>query len=61
VEFSATHRTYALAGLETWNQARSLPARAGMVGNPVATGTAGIEQILVEAQAAGEFGEFDRM
>ena len=59
VEFSATHRTYALAGLETWNQMRSLPGRTSLTGDPDATGTAAIERILADGQRGGEFGEFD--
>lgn len=59
VEFVGTHRAHALAGLETWNQTRSLPGRARLVGPGWRTMTAAIEQTLADGQRAGEFGEFD--
>jgi AcrR family transcriptional regulator len=54
IGFIDTHRTHALAGLETWNMLRSLPAR-----DRLPTGPDGIEQLFVEGQRNGEFGEFD--
>lgn len=59
VEFIATHRTQALAALETGNQTRSLPARARMAANPEAADVDGIRLLLIEGQRNGEFGEFD--
>lgn len=59
VEFIDTHRTHALAGLETWNQARSLPGRARLAADPEGTGVDGIRQILLDGQRTGELGEFD--
>lgn len=58
VEFVGSHRSHALAGLETWNRTRSLPARARLAEDWPAV-TAAIEQTLVDGQRAGEFGEFD--
>jgi AcrR family transcriptional regulator len=54
IEYIATHRTYALAGLETANQARSLPGRQWLTAD-----VDGIRQLFVEGQQNGEFGEFD--
>jgi AcrR family transcriptional regulator len=59
VEFIDTHRTHALAGLETWNMTRSLPGRARLAADPTGAGGEGIRQLLVEGQRTGEFGEFD--
>ncbi|MGH3631223.1 MAG: TetR/AcrR family transcriptional regulator [Sciscionella sp.] len=58
-EFIDTHRAEALAGLETWNQTRSLPGRERLAADPEGAGVEGIRQLLVEGQQAGEFGEFD--
>ena len=55
IGFIPTHRTQALAALETWNMMRSLPARARLTTNTVA----GIEELLAEGQRNGEFREFD--
>jgi TetR/AcrR family transcriptional regulator, fatty acid metabolism regulator protein len=55
VDFIGSNRTYALAALETGNQALSLPARARMDD----AGIADIRQLFVEGQENGEFGEFD--
>jgi TetR/AcrR family fatty acid metabolism transcriptional regulator len=59
IEFIATHRIYALAALETWNQTRSLPGRKRLVADPAGTGVEGIRLLLLEGQRNGEFGEFD--
>jgi AcrR family transcriptional regulator len=59
VGFVGTHRAHALAGLETWNQTRSLPGRSRLVGPGWLATTAAIEQTLADGQRAGEFGEFD--
>lgn len=58
-EFIDGNRTYALAGLETWNQTRSLPGRARLAGDPAAAGVEDIRRLLAEGQASGELGEFD--
>jgi AcrR family transcriptional regulator len=58
VEFVATHPQHALAGLEGWNQARSLPGRTKLA-QAIAAGPSGIEETLVEGQRSGEFGQFD--
>jgi TetR/AcrR family fatty acid metabolism transcriptional regulator len=58
-EFVDGNRTYALAGLETWNQTRSLPGRARLADDPAAAGVEDIRQLLAEGQACGELGEFD--
>jgi AcrR family transcriptional regulator len=58
VEFMATHRTYTLAALETWNMTRSLPGRLRLVAEREG-GADGIRDLLVEGQENGEFGEFD--
>ncbi|MFD2421430.1 hypothetical protein ACFSXZ_34380 [Amycolatopsis pigmentata] len=58
VEFVATHPQHALAGLEGWNQARSLPGRTKLA-RASAEGPSGVEQTLIEGQRSGEFGEFD--
>jgi AcrR family transcriptional regulator len=58
IEFIDTHRTYALAALETWNMTRSLPGRLRLVAER-ADGTDDIRQFLIEGQRNGEFGEFD--
>jgi AcrR family transcriptional regulator len=59
VEFVDTHRTHALAALETWNMTRSLPARTRLADELAAAGPDGIEQLFIEGQRNGEFGEFD--
>lgn len=58
-EFVDGNRTYALAGLETWNQTRSLPGRARLAEDPAAAGVEDIRRLLTEGQACGELGEFD--
>ena len=58
-EFVDGNRTYALAGLETWNQTRSLPGRARLAEDPAAAGVEDIRLLLAEGQASGELGEFD--
>ncbi|REH46148.1 AcrR family transcriptional regulator [Kutzneria buriramensis] len=58
VEFVAAHPQHALAGLEGWNQARSLPGRVKLA-QASAAGPSGIEETLIEGQLSGEFGEFD--
>lgn len=58
-EFIDGNRTYALAGLETWNQTRSLPGRARLVEDPAGAGVEDIRRLLAEGQARGELGEFD--
>jgi TetR/AcrR family transcriptional regulator, fatty acid metabolism regulator protein len=58
-EFVDRNRTYALAGLETWNQTRSLPGRARLAEDPAAAGVEDIRRLLAEGQACGELGEFD--
>jgi TetR/AcrR family fatty acid metabolism transcriptional regulator len=58
VEFIATHRTHALAALETWNMTRSLPGRLRLVAERQ-SGADDIAQLFVEGQRAGEFREFD--
>lgn len=59
VEFIDTHRTHAMAGLETWNQTRSLPGRARLAADLRGAGVEGIRQLLVAGQQNGEFGDFD--
>lgn len=56
VGFIDSHRTHSLAGLETWNMTRSLPGRNRLTAN---AGPDGIEQLFIEGQRNGEFGEFD--
>jgi AcrR family transcriptional regulator len=56
VDYIATHPKHALAGLETWNQTRSLPARAQLARD---RGPGAIEQALVDGQRSGEFTDFD--
>lgn len=58
-EFVDGNRTYALAGLETWNQTRSLPGRARLAEDPAGAGVEDIRRLLAEGQACGELGEFD--
>lgn len=58
-EFVDGNRTYALAGLETWNQTRSLPGRARLAEDPAAAGVEDIRRLLADGQASGELGEFD--
>ncbi|HJP77928.1 MAG TPA: TetR/AcrR family transcriptional regulator [Pseudonocardiaceae bacterium] len=59
IEYLGTHRTDALAGLETWNMTRSLPARTRLAEQLRGAGPDGIELLLAEGQRNGEFGEFD--
>jgi TetR/AcrR family fatty acid metabolism transcriptional regulator len=59
VDFVDSHRAHALAGLETWNQTRSLPGRARLVADPAGAGVEGVRQILADGQRSGELGEFD--
>lgn len=58
-EFIDGNQTYALAGLETWNQTRSLPGRPRLAEDPAAAGVEDIRRLLAEGQAGGELGEFD--
>lgn len=58
-EFVDGNRTYALAGLETWNQTRSLPGRARLAEDLAGAGVEDIRRLLAEGQDSGELGEFD--
>ncbi len=57
VGFMASHRTYTLAALETWNMTRSLPGRLRLAADQ--GGADGIRDLLIEGQRNGEFCEFD--
>jgi TetR/AcrR family transcriptional regulator, fatty acid metabolism regulator protein len=59
VEFVDGHRNHALAGLETWNQTRSLPGRRRLAADLKGAGVEDIRLLFVEGQHSGEFGEFD--
>ncbi|HEX3789901.1 MAG TPA: helix-turn-helix domain-containing protein [Pseudonocardiaceae bacterium] len=59
VDFIDKHRNHAPAGLETWNQTRSLPARARLAADPAGRDVDGIRELLLEGQRTGESGEFD--
>jgi AcrR family transcriptional regulator len=59
IGFVDTHRTHALAALETWNMTTSLPARARLADQLAAAGPDGLEQLFIEGQRNGEFGDFD--
>jgi TetR/AcrR family transcriptional regulator, fatty acid metabolism regulator protein len=58
-EFVDGNRTYALAGLETWNQTRSLPGRARLAEDRAGAGVEDIRRLLADGQARGELGDFD--
>jgi TetR/AcrR family transcriptional regulator, fatty acid metabolism regulator protein len=53
-EWMAAHPVHNLAALETWNQTRSLPARARLAADPAGANVEDIRLLVEAAQRAGE-------